>query len=645
MGEYVYQVPTIWPGSNEAESEVERKFVDSYERVDAAKADLADFSAGLESYIERIQLELGDDYQDNFNVEIPNSFEIQGTFPDFSYDSWAPTESPTFPTMGETDPLEPLVLDEYPRNTIKDPGFDLPSKPVPADIQEPGNPPEISEIELPVTPEFNLPDEISITEIEVPDAPTVEAPVFSAVAPDDDLDRITTPDFDYVEQVYSSDVWAPLVSKITDGVTNGGTGLSSEVEQLLFDSGRYRQDVEGERRLEEVRNAFANKGFDLPTGAKIANERNVLADIARDKTELNSKITIAQAELAQNNTQFMLDKGIALEQITVGFFDAQANRALDAVKASAEIVARAAQIRVDRYNSRAQVYNIRAQAYEQELRAAFADLEAFRITVDGKKVASDVQKNVVDVYVAQVGALESRARLYTAQVDGAKAAAEVERLKMENYDVEIKAFATRHDAKKIEYEAYGIEVDAEKTKVQAYSEKVKAFIAELEAVKASNQGKIDEQRAKIDYNSSLADTFKAEIIGYDSRIKELAAQHDVAIREFDANTNRYLAQAQVVESKNKLLMQGVEADLQAEQLKLNSETAKIDAIKNGYIALMDLEGKSRLGVFNATAQLMSSAMSSVSASASIGDSLSRGYSSTQSVGNSLTEQHSYNVSS
>jgi len=644
MANYVSELSPIFPGVNSAGWEVDRKFTDSYARVEEAKIDLDTFSDNLDSYIEGLHLDLGDDNSDSFDVDVPEGFEITGTFPEFNYGSWPVSASPTAPTLTGLAELSTVILDEAPPNTVQDPGFELPSKPIPGVITEPGQAPELNQIELPITPEFIVPDDPTISEITIGETPSVEVPVFTAEKPTDNLDDVPVPDFDYVEAVYSSDIWAPLAEKIRDGIINGGTGLSPDVEQLIYDSARYRQDVEGEAVLDEARRKYSGKGFDLPQGAKITRERNIIADISRDKTELNGKIAIDQAELAQKNTHFMLEKGINLEQITIGFYDAQANRTLEAKKISAEIVGQIAKLYIDKYNARAQVYNITAQAYEAELKAAFADLEAFKVEMEGKKVASDVQKNVVEVYVAQVGALETRAKLYTAQVDGAKAEAELERLKMENYKITVDAYVARQDAEKSKYQVYATEVDAEKTKVQAYAEQVKAYVSEIEAVRATNDGRIQQLNATISYNASLIDKFKAEILGFDSRVKEIAQQHDVAIRHFDSSTTSLTAQAGVVESKNNLVIKGIDTAISGERLKLDAERDRVTAIRDGYVALMDLEGKSRLGIFNATAQLMSSAMSSVSAQASTSDGMSRGYSANQSISNSLSEQHSYNQS-
>ena len=644
MAEWVSGLTPIFPGVNSAGWEVERKFTDSYARVVEAKDSLDAFSDDHDSYIEGLHLNIGNTYPDDFYVDIPPPFEITGTFPEFGYGSWPLTASPDTPVITNMLDLGSVILDDYPANTVEDPGFDLPSKPIASVIDDPGQAPEINLIELPQVPDFQYPAEPTITEITIDDAPGVEVPVFVAEAPTDDLDSTPSPDFDYVEAVYSSEVWSPLVAKIKDGILNGGTGLDSDVEQKIFDSARYRQDIDGERQLDEARRKYAGKGFDLPQGAFASMERNILADISRDKTELNGKIAIEQAALAQKNTHFVLEKGISLEQITVGFFDAQANRSLESTKAASDIVAKSAQLIMDRYNARAQVYNIMTQAYEAELKAAFADLEAFKIEMEGKKVASDVQKNVVEVYVARVGALESRAKLYTAQVDGAKAEAEVERLKMENYKISIDAYVAKQEGEKAKYSVYATEVEAERTKVQAYSERVKAYLAEMEAIKAGNDGKIQQLNAKISHNSSMVDKYKAEIIGFDAVVREIGQQHNVAVEQFKANTTSLSARASVVESQNNLVMKGIDADIQGQRLGLDAEISRVNAIKDGYEALMDLEGKTRLGIYNTTAQLMSSAMSSVSAQASVGDSMSRGYSASQSVGNTLSEQHSYNQS-
>jgi len=130
-------------------------------------------------------------------------------------------------------------------------------------------------------------------------------------------------------------VFPTLLARLLTDLEDGATGVNATVEQAYIDRAQARQDIIDDKQEQETLEFFSTRGFTLPTGAmqgaiaELANER------ARNRTDLNEKTLIMQAELAQKNSQFIIGMAKDLEQILRNFANEVNNRALEYAKAIA----------------------------------------------------------------------------------------------------------------------------------------------------------------------------------------------------------------------------------------------------------------------------------------------------------------------
>jgi hypothetical protein len=119
------------------------------------------------------------------------------------------------------------------------------------------------------------------------------------------------------------DVNNALFTKLLTIIEDGGTGLGSDVEALIWARMRQRQEIENARQWLEAENYFAGRGFDLPPGALSGKLNEISIDIARSNVNTNNDITVEQARLAQTNTHFALGESY---KATVSILGDEANR-------------------------------------------------------------------------------------------------------------------------------------------------------------------------------------------------------------------------------------------------------------------------------------------------------------------------------
>lgn len=293
--------------------------------------------------------------------------------------------------------------------------------------------------------------------------PTIDTGGLTPAAPPTS-DTIT---IEWVDEVYSSSVFTELAAKLLQYSQEGSTGLNADVEQALIDRAQARQDIIDEKLERETLDFFASRGFDLPTGAEDGAIAYLAAERARNRTDLNEKVLIEQAELAQKNSQFVLSSMKELESVLLDYATKQNDRGADLAKARATVAVSLFSERVKAYlaEEQAKLENIKAQI--EYLRGV---VESNRGLVEVFKAENEAYKTIVDGKAAKNTAI-----------------AEVFKAEMAGFEAETRALVG----------AGQIQVSAKEVEVKAAEANLKAEMAELEA-------KIKAYEAEAGLNASIS---------------------------------------------------------------------------------------------------------------------------------------------
>ncbi len=95
-----------------------------------------------------------------------------------------------------------------------------------------------------------------------------------------------------------------LVTKLTSDIETGGTGISDEVQQALFDSLYERDNQAVNDELVKAEGNVSRRGFPLQTDMSQAARDNVLARQDDNLKQRSRDILVRTSDLAQQNTQF-----------------------------------------------------------------------------------------------------------------------------------------------------------------------------------------------------------------------------------------------------------------------------------------------------------------------------------------------------
>lgn len=336
--------------------------------------------------------------------------------------------------------------------------------------------PTISDIVLPETPTPEEPTAPDISDIAIPEKLSIEIIPFDLTFPTDTISDVDVTSFEYVEQEYVSPLRDLLRSTLTTQITEGSTGLDADVEEAIFRRGLERDEIILENDINRLKAEYASSGFTLPSGTLDAQIAARVEEHVMKYLDLSRDVLIKQAELAQENSHFVIDKGLVLEQLQTDHANRIADRALEAAKSAVNLGIALFNVQLERFKSNLEAYRIGAQAFGERIRAELAKVEIFKAEMDGARLEATVQEQRVSVYRQRLEAINTIYRNYQTQVEAAKVKADVEERRLS-------AFKTRVEA----------QLDKVRGLVSIYEADTNRYNSEVRAGEATANTKIKQQ--------------------------------------------------------------------------------------------------------------------------------------------------------
>ncbi|WP_152514470.1 hypothetical protein [Chrysiogenes arsenatis] len=574
-------------------------------------------------------------------VQIP-SFK-PGSTPQGSILKPAQPTRATKPNLTNISAITPPTLPSY---SVVAPSLAPIAKPAKVNIPSPGDMPSMVTLVKPTAPEIKDIAMPSITLPSIPAAPSVSVSAFAEFAGIFTGSAPVAFASSAPEAYTTAGYWGALLGKILDDITNGGTGLNAEVEAAIFNRHLDRIEEVLEKQTDDTMNFFASRGFSMPTGAMAATLANLQKQAAKEKITASNEIAIAQAELAQKNTQFSMDIGVKVEGILRDFYNERVRQMFEAARYTAENSIAIYDAAVKKYNLDIEVYRTKALAYETSIKGELAKIDIYRGQMEGAKLGADFERLKIEVYQGQIAAAESRVRLYSAQMSAVEVEAKLEMAKLEEYRLKTQAYLAAIDAQKAEFSMFETEVRAQGTEVEIYKAKLQAKAIELESAIKAHQSKIETVKAQLEYNSQLVEQYRADASIYDTEVKANIADVSSQVAMYEAKISAYRADVGAQEAAAKVQTEILKASIAEAEANIRLGIAGTEATARQFESVSALRLKAQEGIMNVNAQLVASAMNAINTSVSLGFSggTNSSYSSSDSDSRSrsTSESHIYN---
>ena len=484
---------------------------------------------------------------------------------------------------------------------------------------------ELRDIDLPI-----------ITPISIPDWMEVEFPILDAELAEVDLVEpglVITPG----DNLYISRVKDAVEAAVYDMVIHGGTGLAPEVEEAIFQRESERALKAHNDQLIKIRADWLKGHYPLPTSMLYAMINESEMDYTNKRLDTSRDISIKQAELAQANTHFYIEKALAYEQMLIGWFNNIAQRTFEASKATQDASIEIYKASLQKYNILLDVYKAKVQIYEVTANVAIKKLEAIKIKLEAAKTTAEINRINVEIYKTQVEALRIFIEQYQAELAAAKTYLEAENLKLTAYKTEVEAYGIRVNAATAYYNMFNTRIEGEKAKVQAYGAGADAFGKRVQAEKLAVDADTAFINAQSEINKSLATVYTSEASVFKTLVDAEVAEAEGKVKIYEGQIKGYETEAKVLD---------IIGNLQINKVKTQLEEYKVEFQSQLEIAKMKIqetleEWKMRFQVLETMAQVIAQVTSAALNSDAITTHMSESYSYGEQKQASCTDQHYY----
>ena len=229
---------------------------------------------------------------------------------------------------------------------------------------------------------------------------------FSDIAEPSDI-AVSLP---WSEASLPSTVYDAIWTRMLTDLQSGSTGLDPAVEAAIYQRAKLRQQADRQAEWDRVNNTAAQLQFQLPSGVLASGLTDFAISAARQDADIENQIIVTQADLAQKNSQFMMQQAVALEQLIRQTRSDESGRALESAKTLAQLIAEDFKNRVQKYVSIWEGRKVKVQAQVESLKGVIDSnrgmIDIFTAQYDALKTRVDAvaafNKGLTDVYLGQV---------------------------------------------------------------------------------------------------------------------------------------------------------------------------------------------------------------------------------------------------
>lgn len=580
-------------------------------------------------------LELTAESQGNITFTVPEGLVLPLSMsapvpPTLSYDSGNDEAKPQSPGFD----VETASVKSAPAFSETAPAKDLPSAPVKPVVSLPDAPSQVDRDVASYTPPSD-PEVQALLEINLPSAPSLDIPEWTAVAPSDSGILPPSAAFDYTDTAFSNTMLDTLQTKLSTWLTGSeATGLSDAIWNLIKSTQRDRDEKDYRVAKDKIIRTWSHRGFTRPGGPVAAELRGAREESWRKASETNNKLRTDQAKMEVDNMRFAFERGVALTQILAQIHDAEMNRAFAVAQYTYQSAIDLFNAKVAFYNMKLAAYQVEAQVFAERIRAALARIEVYKGQLEGQKLIGDINEQRVRQYVAEWEGVKAATQAYLAQIEGTKTQVEIDRQKIEAYRARVEAYGETLRGYASEVEAYRARVGAYGEEVNAYEAATRAHIALVEGVKSENEVNIANANMYNEASIAKARMFETEVKAWATGISAESDRMRAEAALFDGRARVYDTQGRIASLYTSAEIERYKAAVSHGQADANVKLAQLDLDVKQVQRLTELEVQSRIKAAEIYSQLSASSMSAVN--------LSAGISGSSSETQSCTTTHQYN---
>jgi len=253
------------------------------------------------------------------------------------------------------------------------------------------------------------------------------------------------------DTTYISSLLTALKSKLLTQLQEGSIGIEPAIEDAIFKRGSERDLLEYNDAIDRDAANWARGGFPFPHGGLKAAQDKTSTTFMNKNLDKSRDISIKSFELALQNSHFVIQQIVAVENMLVHWAEAVATRVYEASKAAAELTISSFRAKLDGVKEQAiiiieeakakieynrgliQIFTAQIEAFSSQMRA---EAERINAVARGDEAQVAVFKSIADfeIAVANLDLKVIEARIYQA-VSNANILIKDKEVEMKNYEV------------------------------------------------------------------------------------------------------------------------------------------------------------------------------------------------------------------
>jgi hypothetical protein len=347
--------------------------------------------------------------------------------------------------------------------------------------------PDIVSITIPTKPDKPEIDNIDLGflySIALPDIPTVSFPSLDITAP---IYNITSPkewSFEVSSNILITDnpMIQAAITRLTNNINNGGTGLSPSVEAAIFARDLERNEQQLIDSTDKITSLWAKKGFSLPDGDLAHSFSEIQKEYMNKQLDRSREISIKQAELEQSNLFKSIELTISLASQLINMLIQYEELVFKNQEATAKFANEYIDLQIKTYASKVDAYRATAQVHEMLIRGEIAKVDLYKAQIEGQKLIGEINAQTIQSYVEQLKSSAILIDRYKAEVSAMVSELEVEKAKIESNKLQFDIWAKNADVQIAKY--------AGETDVFKASSQINISVAELQSKQVEAQAQM-----------------------------------------------------------------------------------------------------------------------------------------------------------
>lgn len=260
---------------------------------------------------------------------------------------------------------------------------------------------------------------------------TISAPSLTAIPTiDSDFTDVDIPDdvsvvLSWSEAIIDNTLYSDITTRMLNDLQSGATGLDPTVEEAIYDRARNKQQAENLITYNNLVNTASQMQFQFPSGVLASALTDYAIGEARQITDIENQIIVTQGDLAQKNSQFMMQQAVTLEGLLRQTREGESTRALDAAKTLLGYIIEDYKNKITKYVSIWEARKVKVQAQAETLRGVIDSnkglIDIFSKEYDALKTEIDAvaayNKGLTDTFIGEVQGFGEVERAVSARND------------------------------------------------------------------------------------------------------------------------------------------------------------------------------------------------------------------------------------